>query len=68
MQKSNIMADISMCYNDTCPLRETCYRFTAKPNPWRQTYADFTWSEDNEGKITCGDYWNNTEYLKDDKL
>ena len=51
------MADISMCDNKTCPLKMTCYRFIAKPNPWRQTYGEFKWSEDNEGKITCSHYW-----------
>jgi hypothetical protein len=29
----------------------------AKPSPWRQAYGKFKWSEDNEGKVTCDNYW-----------
>jgi len=40
------MPDISMCpgsksdglVHTVCSRRETCYRFTAEPNPWRQSY------------------------------
>jgi len=32
------MPDISMCSGQDCPLKETCYRFTAKPNELRQSY------------------------------
>ncbi len=35
------MADISMCRNSLCPSKSECYRFTAPPNPYRQTYKDF---------------------------
>lgn len=35
------MPDISMCANRECPLRETCYRYVAKPNEYRQSYAKF---------------------------
>lgn len=34
------MPDISMCKNEKCPLRQDCYRFTAKPNE-HQSYAEF---------------------------
>ena len=43
------MADITMCVGTECPLRETCYRYTAKVNPYRQSFADFT------NKVTCKD-------------
>jgi hypothetical protein len=36
------MPDISMCMNNTCPSNRSCYRYTAKPNPYRQAYAHFT--------------------------
>jgi hypothetical protein len=42
----NIMPDISMCKNYLCPLSEKCYRFTAKPNPYMQSYAAFEPEED----------------------
>lgn len=35
------MPDISMCLKRECPKAETCYRFRAEPNPYRQAYADF---------------------------
>lgn len=35
------MPDITMCNNNKCTLKEDCYRYTAKPNPYRQSYADF---------------------------
>ena len=35
------MPDISMCQNQTCPLRDTCYRFKAKPDPYWQAYGGF---------------------------
>ena len=47
------MPDISMCRDKTCPSRTVCYRFTAVPNPLRQSYASF----DRKGMRTCGDYW-----------
>lgn len=34
------MPDISMCANQTCHMREQCYRFRATPS-YRQAYADF---------------------------
>jgi hypothetical protein len=34
------MADISMCDNQTCSLRKTCYRFNATSSE-RQSYSDF---------------------------
>jgi hypothetical protein len=40
------MPDISMCKNYLCPLSEKCYRFTAPPNPYRQSYAAFEPEED----------------------
>jgi hypothetical protein len=32
------MADITMCKGNYCPLKESCYRYTAKPNEYRQSY------------------------------
>lgn len=36
------MVDITMCIGTGCPLRETCYRYTAEPNEYLQSFADFT--------------------------
>jgi len=56
------MPDISMCSSNTCPLKDSCYRFTATPSPFRQSYADFKYDEQT-GK--CDHYWNNQQYKKE---
>jgi hypothetical protein len=35
------MPDITMCQNNTCPQRTECYRWTAKPSEFLQSYATF---------------------------
>jgi len=46
------MPDIAMCDNQTCPSRESCYRFKAIPNTHSQSYMNF-----NPGKNKkCKDY------------
>ena len=35
------MPDITMCVTKTCPIREGCFRYTAKPNNY-QSYSDFS--------------------------
>ena len=47
------MVDISMCMDKTCPRRFHCYRFTAVPNPYAQTYAEFSYYEG------CEAFWRN---------
>ena len=49
------MPDIAMCKNITCPLKTSCYRYTAKPNSW-QSYGNFTYDTKN---LTCESYWHN---------
>lgn len=49
------MPDISMCKNNTCPSRKSCYRYTAETNPNRQTYNLF---EVKKGKDKCLYYWD----------
>ena len=44
------MADITMCVSIDCPMRETCYRAKAKPNPLRQSYSNFEYTcNENSG-------------------
>lgn len=54
--------DITMCEGKTCPLKDHCYRYTAKPNEFRQSYfveepykiknnkfkCDYLWTDDNQ--------------------
>ena len=42
------MADISMCKNENCEKKETCYRYKAEPNENYQMY--------NEFKYICVDF------------
>lgn len=51
------MADISMCSNDNCKDKNSCYRFTAPRNPWRQSYVAIVGVFD---KNTCIYYTEDT--------
>ena len=33
------MPDISMCNNEECSKKDTCYRHEATPDPYRQSYT-----------------------------
>lgn len=35
------MPDITLCTNTVCPLRPKCYRATAKPDEYWQSYAKY---------------------------
>ena len=57
------MSDISKCSNGTCPIKHTCYRWTAPPNPDWQSYARFVPYAENDfdgknfiptGTYACG--------------
>lgn len=47
------MADITMCKGTNCPVSTKCRRYTATPNPHRQSY--FTEVPLKDGK--CEMYW-----------
>lgn len=47
------MPDITMCEGTNCPHKEKCYRFTAKPSEFRQSY--FVEPPIKDGK--CDHYW-----------
>ena len=51
------MADITMCSGNDCPVKETCYRFTAKPSDFRQSYFFQPPGGQKDGKFTCEMYW-----------
>ena len=52
------MPDISMCNNNKCKFKKECYRFTAKPSEFHQTYGEFN-CKDKEGKDTY--FWYNKQ-------
>jgi hypothetical protein len=45
--------DIAKCLGTNCPHKESCYRFTAKPSEYWQSY--FTEPPIKDGK--CDFYW-----------
>lgn len=53
------MPDISMCQNEDCLLRMKCYRFTATPSEYWQSYVTFTY-DNMTGH--CRGFWNNKQY------
>lgn len=65
------MSDITKCDGAGCPLRESCYRFTAEANSYRQSYfmeVPLKWLDfsqigvsDDTVVANCEEYW---EYPK----
>jgi hypothetical protein len=51
------MPDITMCEGTHCPIKENCYRYTAKPNEYRQSY--FVTPPYKDGK--CEHYWGEAQ-------
>lgn len=47
------MLDITKCPGKDCPLKETCYRYTATASEYAQSY--FVEPPFNDGK--CNHYW-----------
>lgn len=50
------MPDISLCRNVLCPSKEYCYRATATPSEFRQSYAGFS---PEEGQDKCDHFYPN---------
>lgn len=57
------MPDITMCPGKDCPKRESCYRFTAKPDIYWQSYFMEPPIKD---KQECDMYWDNKGRVKND--
>jgi len=58
------MSDISMCENQSCLRKEGCYRFTATPSRYRQSYGYFQPDADGD----CEGYWDNEKQQKLNQL
>lgn len=58
------MPDITMCEGTGCPVKESCYRFTAEPNEFRQSY--FATPPFKDGK--CALYWGENQEAIWDQL
>ncbi len=53
--------DISKCFGKDCPRKNTCYRYTSKPDELYQSYGSFEQTMDGSGN--CDYYWR-TEVKK----
>lgn len=53
------MSDIAMCRGTGCPKKDTCYRYTAPVNLYRQSY--FIVVPINIKTGICEEYWNNKD-------
>jgi len=54
------MPDISKCEGTDCPLKESCYRYTAIDSEYLQSY--FMKAPYNKEEDKCDYYWNNSKY------
>jgi hypothetical protein len=53
------MPDITMCPGTNCPFKESCYRFTAKPNEYQSYFIEPPFKGDD-----CKMYWgDNAEMI-----
>jgi hypothetical protein len=57
------MPDISMCSGRDCPMKQNCYRFTAKASDYQSFFMNPPIKEDG----TCDYFWNNEGYHNDKK-
>jgi hypothetical protein len=55
------MADITMCHGDMCPKKDTCHRYTAPKNEYRQSF--FITIPMNKDE-TCDEYLDNKDWIK----
>jgi hypothetical protein len=56
------MPDITLCEGHECPLKESCYRFTAIASPMRQAY--FISVPYDKDKNECEYYWHTEKNKK----
>ena len=58
------MPDITKCEGTDCPVKEKCYRFTARDSEFRQSY--FVTPPYKDGK--CDHYWGENQEAIWDQL
>jgi hypothetical protein len=50
------MPDITMCMGNDCPIKETCYRYKAKPNDYQSYFMEAPYKNEE-----CEHYWQMEE-------
>lgn len=53
------MPDITMCKGEGCTIKEECYRYTAKPSEYLQSYFVESPCRKKMGGTACDQYWPN---------
>ena len=62
------MPDISMCEGGMCPIKETCYRFTADPSDYQSYLGNPPFKEvDEDNNSKCEYYWEREKLTTKDK-
>lgn len=56
------MVDITKCSGEHCPLKESCYRYFSKANPYWQSYFDIIPYDLHTNE--CEDYWKMDQFEK----
>lgn len=62
--------DMTLCSSKFCPMRESCFRAQARPNPFGQSYSNFEYvCHEQSGfcnfiRIEDGDILNDSRKLK----
>ena len=59
LNQNNMAADIAKCVGKNCKVKKSCYRFTAIPSEYWQSYI---MPEVKDGK--CNMYWENKKQKK----
>ena len=57
------MADITKCSDEECPINDTCYRYTAEPNEYYQSYFVNTPIKEDG---SCDHYWHRCKHTPRD--
>ena len=60
------MPDIAMCEGGMCPIKETCYRFTADPSDYQSYFGNPPFKE-VDGSPECEYHWKSEKLTTKDK-
>jgi hypothetical protein len=55
------MPDITMCRNEKCIKKQSCYRFTATPKEFGQWVQVFEPKDNTEEKFECENHFPNND-------
>ena len=51
------MSDISKCPGNGCPVKEKCYRYTAKAGVWQTWFSKEPFKISKKGVFKCDMFW-----------